>query len=99
MTKSGIWATETEIFATEHLFKTDVYILVYGQSGKTFFWLKFSAKFIDPTVVSSDKAIYLNHRNGNHYDIVKLTSTVNRNEKRLDKGGWIMYTITDQIEL
>jgi len=97
MTKSGLWATEIELFATEHLLKTDVYI--YGQSGKTFFWLKFSAKFIDPTVVSSDEAIYLNHTNGNHYDIEKSTSTVNRNEKGLNKERWIMYTITYQTEL
>jgi hypothetical protein len=83
MTKSGIWASEVEIFATAHLLKTDIYI--YGKSGKTFSWLKFSAAFIDSTVVSSDKAIYLNHTNGNHYDVVKSTSIVDITEKGQNK--------------
>ena len=76
-----------KLFATAHLLKTDIYI--YGKSGKIFSWLKFTADFIDPTIVSSDKAIYLNHTNGNHYDVVKSTSTytvtVNRHEKRVNK--------------
>ena len=55
--------------------------------------------FIDPTVVSSEEAIYLNQTNGNHYDIVKSTSNVNRNEKGLNKERWIMYTVTYQVEL
>ena len=71
MIKSGLWATEIELFATEHLLKTYVYI--YGQSGKTFFRLKFSAKFFDPTVVFFDEFIYLNHKNG--FDLIVCVLT------------------------
>lgn len=64
MLQEGTWATEVEIFATAHLLNVDI----YKYSGEC--WLKFSVCQIETCMQSRPGAIYLNHHQQNHYNIV-----------------------------
>ncbi len=60
---SGVWATEVEIMAVAHMLETDVYTF----NGR---WYIFSGKVAEIGSVTSDEAIYLNHTNSIHYNVV-----------------------------
>jgi hypothetical protein len=70
MLSEGTWATELEILGLSHLLKTDIHTFSGGQ------WISFSGSMINSRYEkASQEAIYLNHTNENHYDVV--TSVVN----------------------
>ena len=68
MIKNGTWGTDEEIHAFAKLVKVDVYVYhTYGKKGLK--WLRFASN------VTTDKAIYLDNRNGNcvnkgHFELV-----------------------------
>ncbi|XP_062615266.1 uncharacterized protein LOC134277003, partial [Saccostrea cucullata] len=64
MSQEGTWATEVEIFATAHLLNIDLYTYSEGC------WLRFSVAEVDPCRQSRTGAIYLNHYQQNHYNVV-----------------------------
>lgn len=64
MLKEGTWATEVEIFATAHLLNVDIYTYSGGC------WLRFSVSQIETGKQSRTEAIYLNHHQLNHYNVV-----------------------------
>ncbi|XP_062618494.1 uncharacterized protein LOC134280069 [Saccostrea cucullata] len=64
MSQEGTWATEVEIFATAHLLNIDLYTYSGGC------WLRFSVAEVDPCRQSRTGAIYLNHDQQNHYNVV-----------------------------
>lgn len=69
MMKDGTWATELEIFATSDLLEVDIF--TYSNLR----WLQFSLNGLHPDVVNQNEAIYLNHKQQNHYDVVlKVTA-------------------------
>ena len=64
MADDGVWGTEVEIQAASSFF--NVPIFVYTKYGVKYDWLEFK-----PTNVRKSKgAIYLHHRNEDHYDVV-----------------------------
>lgn len=64
MLHEGTWATEVEIFATAHLLSTDIYTYSGGR------WIKFSDNDVEPSMQIKTEAIYLNHHQQNHYNVV-----------------------------
>ncbi|XP_062613488.1 uncharacterized protein LOC134275232 [Saccostrea cucullata] len=64
MLQEGTWATEVEIFATAHLLNTDIYTFSGGC------WLRFLVAEVEPSTQSRTGAIYLNHYQQNHYNVV-----------------------------
>ena len=88
------WATHVEIFTTAHLLKTDIYI--YTKCGNSFKWLKHSGKFLDTNLAVEKSAVYLQHTNGNHYDVVLSTSN-NSREEATDKLDLQSNAINDQL--
>ncbi|XP_062614313.1 uncharacterized protein LOC134276047 [Saccostrea cucullata] len=64
MSQESTWATEVEIFATAHMLNTDLYTYSGGC------WLRFLVAEVDPCRQSRTGAIYLNHHQQNHYNVV-----------------------------
>lgn len=64
MLHEGTWATEVGIFATAHLLSTDIYTYSGGR------WIKFSGNDVEPSMQIKTEAIYLNHHQQNHYNVV-----------------------------
>ncbi|XP_062612107.1 uncharacterized protein LOC134273904 [Saccostrea cucullata] len=64
MTQEGIWATELEILATAHMLNVDIY--TYSDMR----WLQFSGHDLCAESGDQGEAIYLYHREQNHYDVV-----------------------------
>ncbi|XP_062579086.1 uncharacterized protein LOC134241009 [Saccostrea cucullata] len=64
MSREGTWATEVEIFAMVHLLNVDIY--TYSEQR----WLRFSVDEVEPSMQSRNGAIYLNHQQQNHYNVV-----------------------------
>lgn len=64
MNQEGKWATEVEIFATAHLLNTDIYTFSGGS------WMRFSVDDVEPYELNRTGAIYLNHHQQNHYNVV-----------------------------
>ncbi|XP_071486145.1 uncharacterized protein [Diadema antillarum] len=64
---NGTWATELEIMALSNLLDTDVYIYEENCSK----WNLFGASKLQFGIVTSQRGIYLQHTNGNHYDVVE----------------------------
>ena len=90
MKQMGTWATEVEIIAAAHLLCTDIYTFTF--TGQRHEWLKYSGSIVQPSLISHDKSIYLNHANRNHYEVVLCTqdteylftkSTYDSNEKKV----------------
>lgn len=73
MVKDGAWATELEIFATSDLLKVDIFTF------SNLRWLQFSLE--GPEMLRQKEAIYLYHKQQNHYDVV-----LNVSEKRSDEN-------------
>ena len=67
MTENGIWATEFEIMCTAYLLKSDIFTFSNGK------WLKYSAAQVTEEVDILPSAIYLNHENQCHYNVVLCT--------------------------
>lgn len=64
MIREGTWATEIEILAVSHILKLDIY--TYSDDC----WLKYSAE----STHQRKGSIYLDHKDGNHYNVVLSTS-------------------------
>ncbi|XP_061165629.1 uncharacterized protein LOC133198499 [Saccostrea echinata] len=63
MRENRVWGTDIELyFAAKCLNCT---IFVYSKHGKIYDWLEFK-----PMNKNTDLAIYLHHKNGDHYDVV-----------------------------
>jgi len=68
MSEDKVWATEVEIISTAHLLQTDIY--TYSKYGHELKWLKHTALFVDNTLQLNEKAVYLDHQTGVHFDVV-----------------------------
>ncbi|XP_062600038.1 uncharacterized protein LOC134261634 [Saccostrea cucullata] len=68
MRERGVWGTEIELHYSALCFNITIY--VYTKYGPKHDWLEFK-----PTSQTDGKAIYLYHKDGNHYDIVRSVST------------------------
>ncbi|XP_062596168.1 uncharacterized protein LOC134257593 [Saccostrea cucullata] len=64
MSEIGVWATELEILAMSHMLNVDIY--TYSDMK----WLQFSGKGPNLESAEQKEAIYLYHRQQNHYDVV-----------------------------
>ncbi|XP_062606132.1 uncharacterized protein LOC134267940 [Saccostrea cucullata] len=64
MSEDGIWATELEILAMSHMLNIDIY--TYSDMK----WIQFSGEEPNHEPGEHDGAIYLYHRQQNHYDVV-----------------------------
>ena len=64
----SVWATDVEIFSACSLLETDIY--VYTKVGQGCKWQKFSKSMLNESPPINDRAIYLNHTGGVHYDVV-----------------------------
>ncbi|XP_062580569.1 uncharacterized protein LOC134242498 [Saccostrea cucullata] len=64
MTHEGVWATELEILAVAHMLNVDIF--TYSDMR----WLQFSGHGLCAESVNLKEAIYLYHREQNHYDVV-----------------------------
>ncbi|XP_052075796.1 uncharacterized protein LOC127713867 [Mytilus californianus] len=73
----GSWATEVEIFVASDLLRTNIFTYV-NTGNNSYKWNKFDANYLNPNIRTDEIGIYLNHTNGNHYDIVLSTSTVHK---------------------
>lgn len=73
MLHEGTWATEVEIFATAHLLSTDIYTYSGGR------WITFSGNDVEPSMQIKTEAIYLNHHQQNHYNVVISVNGENPN--------------------
>ncbi|XP_062606870.1 uncharacterized protein LOC134268630 [Saccostrea cucullata] len=72
MSKDGTWATELEILALCHLLSTDVHTYTENR------WVRYSRQMIQSTTNDqSSGAIYLDHKNQNHYDVVVTVAEKN----------------------
>ena len=63
-----MWATDVEIFSACSLLQTDIF--VYTKVGQGCKWQKFSKSMLNESTPINDRAIYLNHTGGVHYDVV-----------------------------
>ena len=68
MINNGVWGSDIEIFAASSMLSTDIY--VYTKTGERFTWQKFSRSMLDGSSPKNKCAIYLQHTNGVHYDVV-----------------------------
>ena len=68
MINNGVWGSDIEIFAASSMLSTDIY--VYTKTGEHFTWQKFSRSMLDGSSPKNKCAIYLQHTNGLHYDVV-----------------------------
>lgn len=71
MCEDATWGTEVELYTASSLFQCRIF--VYSRHGESFKWLQISplaAKTIS-SVPLTNESIYLHHRSGCHYDIVK----------------------------
>jgi hypothetical protein len=69
MAQNGIWATEMEIIGTAHMLSTD--LVIYSQYGNHKKWLRYSGRLLDRNLTVSDRAIFINHAGGVHYELVE----------------------------
>lgn len=79
----GTWATEFEIIAMSHMLNVNIF--TYSDCA----WKKYSGSLVDRLFPPIDGSIYLNHVNGNHYNVVEsvLNTMVlpNGNESNCDE--------------
>ena len=73
MAGNGVWGTDVEILTAASLLSADIF--VYTKFGGAYKWQRFSRTMLDGKRPESDCSIYLNHTNGNHYDVVLDVST------------------------
>ena len=73
MSNNAVWGTDVEILAASSLLSTDIY--VQSKVGSELRWHKFSKSNLDGTHPQNDAAIYLQHTNDVHYDVVLDVST------------------------
>lgn len=64
MMRTGKWATELEILACAHLLSLDIFTF----SGCR--WIRFSGKNVSKSFKPKTVALYLNHKDENHYNVV-----------------------------
>ena len=72
MDTAGTWATFVEIMTSAHMLKTDIY--TYTIYGSKLTWTKTSGRIMDKKLKTSNKRIYLNHKNLNLFEVVLSTS-------------------------
>jgi len=68
MRDTGIWGTDVDIFSASSLLSTDIF--VYTKVGNSKKWLLFSKRMLDASLPENACAIYIEHVNGVHYDVV-----------------------------
>ena len=73
MAGNGVWGTDVEILTAASLLSADIF--VYTKFGGAYKWQRFSRTMLDGKRPEGDCSIYLNHTNGNHYDVVLDVST------------------------
>lgn len=78
MIEDGTWATKLEIFATSDLLRVDIF--TYSNLR----WLQFSLEELHPEMRRQKDAIYLYHKQQNHYDVVLNVSEKRSNENTSD---------------
>ena len=64
--EDGTWATEAEIVATANLLGHDIY--TYSKYGDCMKWMNHPASLSLQN--STEYALYIDHVNSNHYDVV-----------------------------
>lgn len=66
----GTWATEVEICAAASMLNTDIYTYRLNYATNQNQWLRYpsTTSLLDP--ISDSPAIYLQHTNKTHYDVV-----------------------------
>ncbi|XP_066264724.1 uncharacterized protein [Branchiostoma lanceolatum] len=74
------WATQVEIDAMSLLLGRHIY--VYGKFGHQWVWSKYPSneRIYDRTMLESSNALYIQHTDENHYDVV--TSVLSRRQTR-----------------
>lgn len=70
MHKLGIWATQVEICAAASMLDTDIYTYTLNTATNKYQWLRYPATTSLLSPISTSSAIYLQHTNNNHYDVV-----------------------------
>jgi hypothetical protein len=70
MENTDSWGTDVEIIAASSLLSTDIYVYTKVGQGDIFEWQKFSKSMLNGSKPKNTCAIYLQHTNGDHYDIV-----------------------------
>jgi hypothetical protein len=68
MANEAVWGTDVEILAASSLLSTDIY--VYTKVGSELKWHKFSISNLDGSHPQNNGAIYIQHTNEVHYDVV-----------------------------
>lgn len=61
----GTWATEFETITMSHMLNVNIF--TYSDCA----WKKYSGSLVDRLFSPIDGSIYLNHVNGNHYNVVE----------------------------
>lgn len=70
MKELGIWATDVELYFTASLLDVDIYTFT-SNPKEIFHWLRFPASNRNKELPNYKKmAIYLNHKNSNHFEVV-----------------------------
>ena len=64
----GVWGTDIELLAESSWLDTDIY--VYTQVGGLYKWPKFSKSMLGLSHPQNTGAVYVQHTNGVHYDVV-----------------------------
>ena len=68
MDRNAVWGTDVEILSAASLLQTDIYI--YTKVRNAHKWHKFSRTMLGGKLPSNDCSIYIQHTNGNHYDVM-----------------------------
>ncbi|KAK3101585.1 hypothetical protein FSP39_004665 [Pinctada imbricata] len=69
MREDCVWATEFEIYVASSMLKCTIYTFSDGT------WIKFAMPSVDEKNIPDKNKIFLDHVNGNHYDVVLSTES------------------------
>ncbi|KAK3100565.1 hypothetical protein FSP39_021862 [Pinctada imbricata] len=83
MSEDCVWATEFEIFVASSMLDCTIYTFSNGA------WIKFAMTSADKGNLSDKNKIFLDHVNGNHYDVVLCTES--KMAKQNDNTNKIQY--------
>ena len=76
MRENGVWGTDIELYFAAKFLNCSIF--VYSKHGQSYDWLEFK-----PEIKTEKLAIYLNHKNSDHYDVV---TSVKRNDLFTEKN-------------
>ncbi|XP_052276203.1 uncharacterized protein LOC127875286 isoform X2 [Dreissena polymorpha] len=95
MEQIGQWATEVEIFAAANLLQSNIYM--YTKVGVNWKWAEFKHDYLQRTSVGlPNVAIYIKHRNTNHFEPVM---SVQQNSLSLTGTDLLQKEILRQLQL